>query len=199
MFWTPVFSISFFLCSVSGALGILQCLPANPDLIGDQVPVDVVADSLIVSAAAVAASSVALVSRYPAAAAAATVSDWPEAAATRAAAAHINSDCMLYPVQIPPLRTRSQVVAAASPAAPAVAPLGARDFQEQAAEGAAAGKPGVYVVHSCTSDINPTYWGDLLIHGREYNMLNPYYSRIRRNMQTPFFDTDFKQFRRCDG
>ncbi|KAL8450991.1 hypothetical protein Emed_002201 [Eimeria media] len=33
------------------ALGILQCLPANPDLIGDQVPVDVVADSLIVSAA----------------------------------------------------------------------------------------------------------------------------------------------------
>ncbi|CBZ52355.1 hypothetical protein NCLIV_021430 [Neospora caninum Liverpool] len=42
----------FLLC----ALGVLKCLPANPNIIGDNVPVDVVADALIVSGAAVAAA-----------------------------------------------------------------------------------------------------------------------------------------------
>ncbi|KAL8433389.1 hypothetical protein ACSSS7_003944 [Eimeria intestinalis] len=213
------------------ALGILKCLPANPDLIGDQVPVDVVADSLIVCGAAVAASHAALskenrglAAAAPAgpggraAAAAAPAADvhTEVAAATRAAAAHVDPSCMLYPAQVPPLKhektpaaiptaragaaTAAAAVAAAAapaaPAAPAVAARGLRDLEEAAAAAAAAGRPGIYVVHACTSDINPTYWRDLLIHGREYSMLCPYFSRIRRHLQTPFFDTDFKQFRR---
>nr|CEL73797.1 TPA: NAD-binding domain-containing protein [Toxoplasma gondii VEG] len=61
----------FLLC----ALGVLKCLPANPNLIGDNVPVDTVADALIVSGAAVAAAhayanpSVMKASGHPAAAA----------------------------------------------------------------------------------------------------------------------------------
>ncbi|KAL8432915.1 hypothetical protein Efla_006716 [Eimeria flavescens] len=191
------------------ALGILKCLPANPELIGDQVPVDVVADALVVCGAAVAASHAALKRKHRAAAAAAPAvaadaaaaaprADPTVVAATEAAAAHVDPSCMLYPVQVPPLKhqTPAAAAAAAAAAAPAVAPLGAPDPEEAAAAAAAAGRPGIYVVHSCTSDINPTYWRDLLIHGREYNMLCPYYSRIRRHLQTPFFDTDFKQFRR---
>ncbi|XP_026193758.1 putative fatty acyl-CoA reductase CG8306 [Cyclospora cayetanensis] len=177
----------------SGALGILKCLPANPQLIGDQVPVDVVADSLIVCGAAVAASNAALINKYHSAAAAA---DGVAATATQAAAKHVDPNCMLCPVQVPPPFTHASVAVAASAAAPAVAPENARDLEEEAAAAAAAGRPGIYVIHSCTSDINPTYWRDLLIHGREYNMLCPYYSRLRRQLQSPYFDTDFKQFRR---
>ncbi|OEH76515.1 NAD-binding domain 4 domain-containing protein [Cyclospora cayetanensis] len=175
------------------ALGILKCLPANPQLIGDQVPVDVVADSLIVCGAAVAASNAALINKYHSAAAAA---DGVAATATQAAAKHVDPNCMLCPVQVPPPFTHASVAVAASAAAPAVAPENARDLEEEAAAAAAAGRPGIYVIHSCTSDINPTYWRDLLIHGREYNMLCPYYSRLRRQLQSPYFDTDFKQFRR---
>ncbi|KAL8272083.1 hypothetical protein Esti_004018 [Eimeria stiedai] len=184
------------------ALGILKCLPANPDLIGDQVPVDVVADSLIVCGAAVAASNAALLNKNrvsgAAAAAAGAAADSAVAAATQAAAAHVNPSCMLYPVQVPPLKhqTPAAAAAAAAAAAPAVAARGAPDPDSAAAAAAAAGRPGIYVVHTCTSDINPTYWRDLLIHGREYSMLCPYFSRIRRHLKTPFFDTDFKQFRR---
>ncbi|EPR61700.1 NAD-binding domain 4 domain-containing protein [Toxoplasma gondii RUB] len=83
----------FLLC----ALGVLKCLPANPNLIGDNVPVDTVADALIVSGAAVAAA------------------------------------------------------------------------------------------HA---------WGDILYYGREYNMMNPFFNRITRDLQTPYFEGDFDDFRR---
>ena len=223
-----------------GALGILQCLPANPDLIGDQVPVDVVADSLIVAAATVAASHVVLAQQAAAAGTAtaavtaAAAAKGPAVAATRAAAKHVKPSCMLLPVELPPLQHVSPAAAAAAAgagaaaadpsaavvasvgpcsAAPAVAPAGcstavktSNPSPEAAAAAAAAataaaaaatgGRPGVYVIHSCSSDLNPTYWRDLLVHGREYNSLCPLFSRIRRHLTTPFFDMDFKQFKR---
>lgn len=171
---------------------------------------DVVADTLIVAGAAVAASSAAAARlgggrrlREKRNLSAACQS---AAAATQAAAGLIDSKEMLLPVSLPPLENASGCALAEGGVssssfsfrggAAAVAEPNSPEAVKAACRAAAAGKPGVYVVHSCSSGLNPTFWGDLLKHGREYSMLYPYYARLSRTLQSPFFDTDFEKFKR---
>ncbi|PFH34535.1 hypothetical protein BESB_065680 [Besnoitia besnoiti] len=173
----------FLLC----ALGVLKCLPANPNLIGDNVPVDVVADALIVSGAAVAAAHA-----YANPTALATVAH-PAAAASLAAA-----KCVL-PQYLPHAIILPKNISPASSPLPSPASADAHR-PERATDSVlnkrSHGAPGVYVIHCCTSDTNPVRWGDILYYGREYNMMNPFFNRITRDLQTPYFEGDFDDFRR---
>ncbi|PHJ23709.1 acyltransferase domain-containing protein [Cystoisospora suis] len=168
------------------ALGVLKCLPANPNLIGDNVPVDVVADALIVAGAAVAAAHAHANPKTMALAARAD----PAAAASIAAA-----KCVL-PQYLPRSISLPKNVSPAPSALPSPTKAGQRDPSSGEISPVRDGVPGVYVIHCCTSDTNPVRWGDILYYGREYNMLNPFFNRITRDLQTPYFEGDFEDFRR---